>query len=298
MDRFFIEDKTDDLYKIAVIDRERIFSAQNPGLLGTVFECSSFNPRREDDAQIFYAMAPSIDGLNLFIDMIDSYRSRKLNTWSIVTKNSDINNLFLAMEPLNRDHRCKLYATQHSITPTETVTATSNSLFSLVALAETQIWKTGILQRCIDCLVFLENRGRGEVYAVIDEEYRRLLRFKYETEYKGPLDTEDEIIIELVRKIIRCLGLKNSHDSTFFSEIPDEIDRYLIILSTRFPILSQTGSIKDRLTSLLSLWSGANIKECEGGYTLEVESNVLEALNYMQPLLEHPDILEILETPM
>lgn len=298
MDRFFVEQIVDDIHRIAVIDRHRIFSAENPGQLATVFECSLTNPTAEDNSQIFFAMAPSIGADNIFADFKESYRSCKLNSWSIVAKNRDINNIFQAVEPFKHSDRLELYSKRHSITPKETIISSSKSLFSLVAFAEKQDWKTGILQRCIDALVLPEYRNNPEVYSLIDEEYRRLLRFKYETEYEGTPDIINGVLVLFVRRLISLLGLKHSHDTTPFNDIPDSIDCYLEYFSKTIPFYKIQESRKDQISSILTLWTGATIVDCEGCYKLEIEHNVCKALRYMAPLLKRPTTLKILETPM
>lgn len=301
MDRIFLEDiTTPGLYRVAVVDTDRIFSAQNPGTLATVFERSTTVSRREDDAQIFYAMSPSIDADNIFIDLEDSRRSYRLNKWSINVKDSDASNLFNAINPLDRDSRLELYARYHSVTPDETLTSTSKSLFSLVAFAEKQSWKTGVLQRCIDCLVSPPYRQQPKVYAVIDEQYRRLMRFKHETENNQLPNGDDSTLIMIIRRIVESLGLKHSRDTTIFHNIPDIIQDCIqsIKESTLIPILKQDESIKNILSEIFFLWCGSEIVDCEGGYKLEINSDLTEGLNYMQPLLERPDILYILEAPM
>lgn len=298
MNLIFVEQIADDTHRIAVIDKHRIFSAENPGQLATVFECSLTKPTAEDNAQIFFAMAPSIGADNIFADLKEPHRSRKLNTWSIVAKNRDINNLFQAVEPLKHSDRLELYSKRYSITPEETITSTSKSLLSLVAFAEKQDWKTGILQRCVDALVLPEHRNNPEVYSVIDEEYRRLLRFKYETEYEGTPDITNGVLVSFVRRVISLFGLKHSHDTTLFAEIPDSIDSYLEEFKKTIPFYKIEGSRKDRISSILTLWTGAAIVDCEGCYKLEIEPNVSQALRYMAPLLKRPTTLAILETPM
>lgn len=298
MDRIFVELITDNTHSIAVIDKHRIFSAENPGQLATVFQCSLTNPTSEDNAQIFYAMAPSIGADNIFADLKEPHRSCKLNSWSIVAKDRDITNLFQAVEPLKHSDRLDLYSKHHSITPDETVTSTSKSLFSLVAFSEKQNWKTGILQRCINSLVLPKHRNTPEVYSIIDEEYRKLLRFKYETEYEGTPDIVNGILVSFIRRIISILGLQHSHDTTTFYEISDSIDSYLEFFKKTIPFYKIDGSRKDRLSSILSLWSGAKIIEIPGGYKLEIDPNVLQGLSYMAPLPQRPKTLTILETPM
>lgn len=298
MERFFVEQEKDGRYCVAAVDKHRIFLAENPGTLATVFECSITNPTREDDAQIFYAMAPSIGADNFFIDMKERYRSHRLNSWSIGIKNENTPNLFMAVNPLNHQDRMKIYSVKQSITPKETVVSNSDSLFSLTAFSGALTWKTGILQRCIDCLVMPEYRGKPEVYSIIDQEYRRLMRFKLETETDGFFDVENGIWASFIKRIVNVLGLKNSHDTTVFKTIPQDISSYLNFFAKVAPAIVSLTSVKDDLSRLLTMWSGASIVECEDGFQLKVDPDVLQGLSYMQPLLPIPKNLVILDTPM
>lgn len=298
MNRIFVEQVKDGLYCIAAIDTHRIFNAKDPGNLATIFECSQENPTREDDAQVFYAMAPSINGLDIFADCSEQQRSCKLNTWSIIIKDNDIANLFMAVKILERQDRLDLYAKKHSITPSQTIASTSKSLFSLVEFSKFQNWKTGILQECIDRLVFTQFRKNKQVYAVIDEEYRRLMRFKYETELKGPLNIKNDTLISSIHRIMSSLGLKNTRDTTIFPIIPDIIDHYLNIVIERLTAHKIEGSLRQKLSQIIFIWSGSNLIESEGGFKLELNPTVSEGLSYMQPLLYCPEMLTILETPM
>jgi hypothetical protein len=301
MDRIFFEETTKPgLYRVAAVDKHRIFSAQNPGTLATVFECSSTDHEPSIDAQIFYAFSSSINGDDFFADLRDNHRTQRLNTWSINVKNADIANLFSAVSPLDRSGRLELYTKFHSITPSETITSTSMSLFSLVAFAEKQSWKTGILQRCIDRLVLPAFRNNSNVYAVIDEEYRRIMRFKIETESHESPTGSDSLLVIMIRRIINLLGLQHSRDTQIFTTIPDSIKQHLKFIRnpTMIPVLKESPSIKDTLSEILFLWCGSRIVDCDGGYKLQIDSNVTEGLSYMQQLLPRPKILSILETQM
>lgn len=329
MDRIFVEEEKDGLYRIAVIDKHRIFSAKDPGGLATVFEFSLDTPTHENDAQVFYVLAPSIGADDIFADFRETYHSQKLNNWSIVPKNRENTNLFLSVEPLTRTHRLDLYNQRHTITPNDTITSVSDSLFSLVSFADHQSWKTGILQRCIDHLVNPKYRSRivepdqaplqepttdrsiGEtaillrlcdpkVYSVIDEEYRRIMRYKLETEKENLDDIrKDEVLhIIFIRRIISLLGLKSSHDTTPFPAIPIAVFDLLNNLITRIPSYTKKCSDREQLSDILTLWSGASVKEVENGFQLQLNSTVTEGLTYMQPWLPMPQSLVILETPM
>jgi len=298
MDRVFVERVAGDKYQIAVVDRGRIFAAKNPGTLATVFECSKLTPTSADDAQIFYALAPSIGADDFFVDFCESHRSYKLNHWSIVIKDRNIANLFQALEPLNRVHRLNLYSERHSISPEETITSNSKSLFSLVSFSDQQKWKTGILQRCIDSLVLLDHREKAKVYAVLDEEYRRIMRFKMETESDKLPDIRNTALVLFMRRIIQLLGLKNSHDPTIFHEIPTEVTKLVKVFRRNVSVYTKQGTPKEELSDILTIWSGASIKEISNEYQLEVNPVVIEGLSYMQPWLSHPEVLTITETPM
>lgn len=298
MDTAFIEETKDGVYRIAVIDRHRIFSALNPGTLATVFECSAVNPTREDDAQIFYTLAPIIGADDLLADLIESHRSQKLNSWSIATKNPDIDNLFLAVEPLTRMHRLELYSTRHSITPENGITSDSPSLFSLVAFADQKKWKSGILQECIDRLVDPRYRNNPQVYSVIDEQYRRLLRFKIETENVFIENNDIKIRVLFIQRLISLLGLKNSHDTTIFPTIPESVGNVVRGLLNLISTCETSESLVQQLSNILTKWSGAAVRKVEGGYQLHIDETVAEGLTYMQPWLPRPKILAILETPM
>ena len=298
MDTSFIEEIKDDVYRIAVIDRHRIFSASNPGTLATIYECSLTNPTAKDDAEIFHALAPAIGADDFLVDLIENYRSQKLNSWSIATLNSDVDNIFLAVEPLTRSHRLELYSTRYSITPDNGITSTSHSLFSLVAFSDQQKWKTGILQECIDRLVKLEYRRNPRVYSVIDEQYRRLLRFKIETEATSIENDDIRIRTLFIRRLISLLGLKNSHDTTTFTTIPDAVTDVLHSLIKLFPTLCSDDTLINRLSHILTKWSGAAVVQFDRGYRLHVDATVTEGLTYMQPLLLRPSTLIILDAPM
>lgn len=300
MDRIFVEQEIEGTLRIAAIDKHRIFNAQNPGDLATVFECSSTDPTPEDCAEIFYALAPSIGADDIFVDIKEHRRSCKLNVWSIGIKDRDINNLFMAVTPLNHDDRIKLYTTKYSITPDNTITSNSISLFSLVAFSDTQSWKTGILQRCFDSLVLPKFRNNPSVYSLCDEQYRKIMRFKYETETEtmGTPSIVNGILISFIRRITEMIELKHSRDTTIFFEIPNEIDPYLKFFEKDIPPHLLKESLQDRLSNVLSLWVGSTVMKCENGYRLELDCDVTEALGYMAPLLIKPKQLAILETPM
>lgn len=199
---------------------------------------------------------------------------------------------------MDHDTRLKLYSTRNSIAPSQSITSNSQSLFSLVAFAENQSWKTGILQRCIDFLVTNEFRQNASVYAIIDEQYQRLLRFKLETEVKGIPNCTCPGLVMVIRRIIELLGLRHSRDTSVFSNIPESIYEHIDMLKNLSMILTCKGSIIYKLSEVLSLWCGTRVIKCEDGYRIEVDEDVTVVLAYMQPFLERPAKLAILEEPM
>jgi hypothetical protein len=240
----------------------------------------------KDDTQMFYGIAPLIDGTDIFIDLINPGSSRKLNTWSIITE--DHHNI----RPLTHTEKIELYSEVHD--------DVSNSLLAPIK----RQWKTGLLQKTIDCLVFDKYRGSAEVYTVIDEDYRRLLRYKYETEYPG---IPNELTF-IIRKMIRLLGLQNSHDTdTVFYNFPDKLGTYMDKFfeaapgiktyhpSKSYPETSMRYNLIHNLSNILSCWSGARIIRHCTGFRLQVKPNILTGLSYMQPLLLDPDFSAIFE---
>jgi hypothetical protein len=292
INRIFIDERSNDRYKISMVDKQRIFNAENPELLGTVYECSLSNPTRDDDAQIFYALASTIGADNIWIDLIKGHRSHKLNYWSISIRDNDNTNLFTSLRPLTFDDQIELYKVRESITISNIVASKSKSLFSLVAFSKNQKWKTGIMQECIDRLVKLENRANPNVYAIIDENYRKIMRFKFETETSGNNFTN------YLHKILLSLNLTNSHDNTIIPEIPESIISKLKTLTDLITIDIPQGSVHEQLSAILFIWSGAIMNKVSLGYQITVNSNVLEGLSYMQEWLPIPDHLEILKAHM
>lgn len=300
MDRVFVEEEKDGQYRIAVVDRDRIFKSDNPGLLATVFECPLIDPSISDRAQIFYALGREIGAVDWEIDLHDIHRSVKLNHWSIQQRKQSQNtdSLFLAIRPLLDKDRLKLYSTKHSISPTEIIRSESPSLFSILAFSsQQQKWKTGILQRCIDCLVKPEYRGQAEVYTTVDKVYRHLLRFKLETE-----GSQVSHLCDLIRQIIRSLGLKHSHDTTLFAAISEEtfklMEMAIELIPTFVPQARGPLSSTGRLSLLLNRWSGASLIMHRDQYCIQVDPDVERGLVYMDTFLPEPESLVILDTPM
>jgi hypothetical protein len=298
MDRIFVEQELNNTLRIAVVDRYRIFNAQNPGQLATVFECSLSDPTDSDRAELYFAMAPSIGADKIFSDIKDTYRSAKLNVWSIAVKDSSTENIFSAVAPLSREDRLSIYSTKHSITPDDSITSTSKSLFSLLAFGEKQSWKTGLLQRCINCLVYPKFFNNPQVQSVIDEEYRRIMRFKYETETTGIPPIQDGVLVDFIRRITSLLELKHSRDTTVFSSIPSSISQYLDFFVRVIPSFNKYDSLQEGLSLVLSIWSGSQVVKCDNCYKLELNATVTEALSYMIPLPVKPEKLALLDTPM
>lgn len=293
MDSFFVENITDDKYQIALIDRNRIFNADHPETITTYYECSKDSPSIHDDAQIFYTLAPSIKGLNIFSDLFNINRSPKLNTWSI---NSNGDNIFSIVQ-LNYEQRCKLYSTKHSITPDN---IEEDPLDSLINFSKRQqSWKTGVLQKCIDCLLQLHVRGNPKICALLDINYNKVMRFKYETEGNINNPINDFGMFRIIRKITSYLGLKHTRDITVFKEIPDTISFDLNYIKTEVPKLSNNNdTVVETLSKLFMLWCGSKLISTDDGYRLELDNDVTTCLNSMQPLLPYPKYLEIIEAAM
>jgi hypothetical protein len=293
MDRVFIEEEIDGQYRIAAIDRQRIFAAEEPGRLATVFECSLTEPSISDRAQIFYALGQEIGATDWEADLQNKHRSTKLNHWSIQQQNSEADCIFFAVRPLTDNDRVHLYSTKHSITPTQTVTVESSSLFSLVALSEQQKWKTGVLQRCIDCLVKPEYRGRVEVYATIDKHYRHLMRFQLETQ-----DVIQFPLLDLIKQLTQSLGLVHTHDSTPFVSISDSSVELIRKAIQLIPTFDLSGSLIEQLGQLLARWSGARLVCHDDRYQIDVDADINRGRNYLDLMLPKPESLLILETPI
>lgn len=276
MPRIFLEDITDGRYRLAMIDRAQIAVAEKPGQLGNVYECDHKHRTREDDAQIFYTLAPSIgaDGFQ---------ETTPLNMWSIAVVDANSTNLFTAVAPLTLADREQLYAQPLSVTCQSTLSSSSKSLFSLVALADSSAWKSGILQRCVDCLVKPEHRGNPAVYAVMDAHYFAIRRVQLELTHEvvnqeSIIPSNMRIAIFKIRGLIQKLGLQSS------------VDTHVFTLTPELPSL-------ESLQHILDQWSGSQIITVEGGYRLKPIDNVLRGLSYMQPWLPLPKHLTILETP-
>ena len=293
MDSFFVENTTDDKYQIAFVDRNRIFNAEHPETIATYYECSKDSPSSHDDAQIFYTLAPSIGGLNIFSDLFNINRSAKLNTWSI---KSNGNNLFSVVQ-LNYEQRCELYSIKHSITPDNIEEDPLNSLLDFSK--RQQSWKTGVLQKCIDCLLQLRERGNSKICALLDINYNKVMRFKYETEGDINNPIEDSGMFRLIRKITSGLGLKHTRDIALFKEIPDTILFELNYIKTQIPKLSNNNdTVVETLSKLFTLWCGSKLVSTNDGYQLEPDDNITTCLSYMQPLLPYPKYLEIIDASM
>lgn len=298
MDTFFVEETKDGIYRIAVVDRHRIFSATNPGKLATTFECSAENPSRDDDAEIFYALAPAIGADDPLTDLINKHRSHKLNYWSICVKDVNTSNIFLSLDALDYDKRIELYDKRQSITCDKFLTANSKSLFVLLDFSKQQNWKTGILQECIDRLVKIEFRRNAHVYALIDEVFRQIIRFKIETEDFILKNEEIRSRVILIRKLLSTLGLKHSRDTSVFTVIPETIDLIVVRLIELLPTCNSQGNRIEQLSFILKKWSGSSIIKIESGLQLKLDEKVTECLSYTQEWLQQPHKLQILDTPM
>ncbi len=308
MNRFFLEEYDDSIYKIAAFDIHRIFNATNPGTLATVYECSSTNPTRDDDAQIFYALCPSIGADDIMSDLYKPYKSNRLNSWSIMINDKSYTdrNIFNAVARPSYDDLLLLYNEKYTITPDANPLESFNciknvnNINALLDASNSNNWKNGILQRCFDCLVFHKYRGKCEMYALLDFYYRYVMRFKWETEYDPIPPFNMGFLFSFVKHITLNLGLKNTHDDTQkFSALPTSVNSYLNLIYQSVPQLGNRSDdhVAD-LSKFLSIWSGSKIIKTNDEYKIKVNANIRKALSYLQPLLLRPGKLKILEEPM
>lgn len=275
MPPIFLEETTSEgRYRLGMIDRAQIAVAEAPGQLGNVFECHSIHRTRADDAQILYTLASAI---NVF----QPGTVVALNTWSITVTNANEPNLFAAVAPLTLPDREQLYRHPLSITCETTTSSSSPSLFSLVVFAQANTWKSGILQRCVDCLVQPQHRSKPAVYAVLDHYYWHIMRVHLERTpdiltQPSTLSVEMKGSIHAVQTLVSKLGLRDSVDTTTFT-LPSD---------TR---------VED-IRKIIGAWSGSEIVPVEGGYRLRPQANVLRGLSYLQPWLPLPAHLTVMET--
>lgn len=284
----------DDQYQIAAIDKSRIFKAQNPGELATVYSCSASNPTVAQDAQIFYALAPQIQANNYFTDLLDQHCSVQLNNWSIQVNDTKSTNLFSMLQIMNLEQRMQLYSTNHSITPADNGDVRADGISIFVVMSQKLNWKTGIVQRCIDRLVKLEHRNNPQVYATMDIKYRYIMRCKLENEHTAPQDPRILSILAKLYALTHMLGLKNSQDTSLFTLISEA--RGIINELCKDFRINTTGSDINKLTAITHAWHGGKVAWIGDKYQIVMDPLVLAGLGYTQPWLFCPERLDILDT--
>ena len=280
MDSFFVETVENSLYRIANVDRHRIFNAEDPGKLAISFDCPEVNPSQEDRAQIFYVIGEIIGAFDYFKDLSGRV-SCKLNIWTVFVNKKEDGTAQLT--PLTRENRVMLYAKPFSITPTEKELSLPLHL-NLPTNAQT--WKTGILQRCFRCLL-KEGSFLPRICSLLDEQYRRIMRWKLETETNNPNN-----LVVIINKITKLLGLRHSRDTTPFTAVPDEVN----ILVEEFAKLCGKPNIS--LDELLNLWVNSRLVTKDGLFQLEINTDITEVLPHMVPLLIVPNKLFIVDEPL
>lgn len=288
MQSAFFEEIANNIRSIAYFDIDKIYKSNNPGNLANIYSCSLTNPTPEDCSQLFYSMAPMIDADKYLLDLKDEFRTDVLNYWSRKATTTSISSLTL-------EDKIELYSTVHPITPDQKITITGESILNLLNLIPAQNWKNGILQRCIDFLVSPQYRGNSKVYAIIDQNYRRIMRFKCETEM---LPMDKPILVKIINKITAILGLKHSHDTAIFNNIPYTVNKYCESFSQHTVNKITSASLMDYVSKILTIWSGSKIIQVTGGYQLQVEPDILEGVSYMNNYLPKPRQITLLESPL
>jgi len=131
--------------------------------------------------------------------------------------------------------------------------------------------------------------GSGEVYATIDENYRKIMRFQAETNIN--LGFFDDIYVSQIHKLTALLGLEHSHSAKKFilqSEVEESISFFeKLCPGTKSPI--------DKISEILFKWSGATIISIEDGYQLKVDPDILRGQTYIHHIPHHPGHLSILD---
>lgn len=291
MDTIFIEEFSDDKYKLAVIDRELIFSSNDPGALSNIIECSISNPTREDDAQVFYSLVPIIKGSDFFTDFRERRKSHRLNHWSIgINKDSD--NIFERFKPCTKEEYVTIYSKRGSITP-EFKDCKAKSIADLFShTREEQLWKNNVLQECLDRLLKHEFRKNPQIYELVDSNYFLLMRFKLETESDKMVSENSTLhaCVLFMKRICNTLGIEHTHDTKSFTEIPKSINHLIDFIAQHIPIDTSL-PLQNKLSMLFTLWSGSKIEPTQDGYNVIVNKDVIKALSYMQKFLTRPTSL-------
>lgn len=286
-DIIFLEKIENGEVKLAAVNKNRIWDSENPGNLASVY---TWEKTEESDAQVFYVLGKVIGADDFYVDLTEKHRTPKLNNWSIILDgNNNSNSLFEQLRPLTYQELVKLYSKRHDITPQELVNESKESGFLNLVKNKNLEYKTGILQRCFDCILKPQYRGNAEIYALMDQNYRKVMRFKVETEDKN----NKNVITLFIRKLLNELGLKHSQDPTPFTfEENNYVDN--LIENINKPI--SNGTSIEKLSSILYYWSGSKITSLnDDKYQLEMDSDIEKCLSCCNPLLSKPDKLHILD---
>lgn len=289
MSKIFVEkiSSENNEYSIALIDTCKIHNAQNPGKIAQPFTTNITDRKIVDDAQIFYALAPKIKADDFFYIGLPN-----LNKWSRIIANRDVPNIWDVTRKPTANELIELYSKHHDISQGETHTSDNESLMTLVVFSETFTWKTGILQRCIDCLLLPQHRCKAISYYMVDKYYYQLMRYKLETEYP------DHPNVMLMHKILNILKLKSTHDTTVFElSSGNDLSEYIEELCYEFkiPVKGTCENIKN----LFKFWSNAEIVEVDfNTFRIVLDSNICLALLYMQPMLQAPKFNKITDVEL
>lgn len=289
MSKIFVEkiSHENNEYSIAYIDTHKIYSAENPGKLAEPFNTTITNRKVQDDAQIFYALAPKIKADDFFSKGLPN-----LNKWFRVIKDRDVPNIWDTTRRPTANELIELYSTYHDISQDETHSSDSESLMTFVVFAETLTWKTGILQRCIDCLLLPKYRSKAISCYMVDKYYYRLMRYKLETEQP------EHPNVLAIHKILKILKLKSTHDTTKFrvSAIP-KTSEYVEELCNEFNIALTNPY--ENIKNLFFVWSGGLIEHINvDNFKIAVDPNITLALSYMQPMLQVPKFNRITDAEL
>lgn len=277
-----LENFEEDFYKLCIVDMTGADESNNicSGKFVRKITIPLKNPSDSEIKSLFDSLASQIEADNLFVDLHNKYRSSCLNTWSIkAIPNAE--NIFTDIKPLSYDDKIRLYTKQHSITKEYNVIPSPFSLNFLIECARCDVWKNGVLQRCIDLLVKPQHQKDPKVYALIDECYRQALRFKLEVD-KPILD--DNIITKYIRSLVKSLGLSNSRDPTPFCNITERSISIINLISNNFPGFELTNydGYFSKLDRIFNLWTGSRLIKSEDRYSLHPNNNIETCLSYLK----------------
>lgn len=278
----FLENTDDEHYSLAVVDMvdEKNFNVVSSRKFVGKINVDKKRPTNFEDKAIFDILAPSIGATDIFIDLFDIYETPSLNYWTPkVTSNPE--NIFTDIDNcLTLDDRKELYTTRKSITKESIVNFDKFSINFLLESSRADVWKNGVLQECIDRLVKKKFQRKPEVYAIIDENYRKILRFKLEL--KRPV-LNDHMITQTIRTLTSSLGLQHTRDQSYFETIGQVSTKTIDILSEMVG-LKDLVSYFDKLDKILEIWSGSRLKHHESGsgYYLVVDDKVGTGVSYLK----------------